>query len=120
VSTTQYNVSNINNTKYEQQSLDTEKATGLTNINNVENSCIVNNEQNYYHYWPALPPLNSQQLHQQSTSLVNDPKSLQQHNQIIVTTIADNYDATTYASHSDRRKRLMSQYFNVSFFFLST
>lgn len=112
VSTNQYNVSNINTTEYEQQSLDTEKATGLTNINNVENSCVVHNEQNYYHYWPALPPLNSQQLHQQSTSVVNDPKSLQQHNQMIVTTIADNYDATTYASHSDRRKRLMSQYFN--------
>jgi len=46
---------------------------------------------------------------------MNDPKSQQQHNQPIVTTIADNYDATTYASHSDRRKRLMSQYFNVSF-----
>ncbi|XP_060847929.1 uncharacterized protein LOC132927424 isoform X2 [Rhopalosiphum padi] len=112
ISTNQYNVNNINTTEYQQQPLDTEKTTGLTNINNVENSCVVNNEQNYYHFWPALPPLNSHQHHQQSTSVVNDSKSLQQHSQPIVTTIADNYDATTYASHSDRRKRLMSQYFN--------
>ncbi|XP_025207566.1 uncharacterized protein LOC112603273 isoform X2 [Melanaphis sacchari] len=111
VSTNLYNISNINATD-QQQPLDPEKATGVTSINSVENSSIVNNEQNYYHYWPALPPLNSQQHHQQSSSVANDPKSLQQHNQPIVTTIADNYDATTYASHSDRRKRLMSQYFN--------
>lgn len=75
---------------------------------------IDGNDLNISHYWPALPPLQSQQLHQQSTSEINT-SDLEQH-QSMVTAAVENDDTTTYASHSDRRKHLLLQYFNASFF----
>lgn len=68
-------------------------------------------ELNINRYWPALPPLQTQ--HQQSTSEI-ETSDLQQH-QSMVTTVVEDDDMTTYASHSDRRKHLLSQYFNVRF-----
>lgn len=72
------------------------------------------NEQNYYHHWPVLPTFQSR--HPQSTSIDEQSEIQFHHNQAIVTTSIENNDTTTYASHSDRRKRLITQYFNVSFF----
>jgi len=68
----------------------------------------IDKDENYYRYWPNIPP--SQSHTQQSTS--NDIPQL--HNQ---SGIVDDDDTTTYLSHSDRRKRLMNEYFNVSFYF---
>jgi len=59
-------------------------------------------------YWPTLLPF------QQLTSL-NDS---QLQNQSTITIINDN-DTSTYTSHLERRKRLMVEYFNVSFHFCS-
>lgn len=80
-----------------------------TNINYNEDALLAENEQNYYDYWPALPPLQPMQNNQQKSTDVD--------NKSVVTTIIDDEDMTTYASHCDRRKCLLTQYFNVSYFF---
>lgn len=66
---------------------------------------------NYYHYWPALPPMQSQHSYHQQSTPIDVNSDIHQHIQSFV----DDEDLTTYASHSDRRKRLVSQYFDVSF-----
>lgn len=110
----QYNIDNNSTDGTSQQQQPTELATGSNsdNTNNYEINCIEEDEQNYYRYWPALPPLQPQPQNQQSTSVIDD---VQQNQQSLVTTIIDDYDTTTYASHSDRRKHLIMEYFNVSF-----
>lgn len=93
------------------------------NINSINSGTSQNHQQdqieittggsNYYHYWPALPPMQSQHNYQQPTPIDVNSDIQHQHHQSFV----DDEDLTTYASHSDRRKRLVSQYFNVSFYY---
>lgn len=97
----------------------TEKTTTVSNksnINNDKSNCIDKDEQNHSCNWPSLPTLQLQN-HQQNTAIEEDSNLLQHHQQSVVTAVEDD-DTTTYASHSDRRKRLLTQYFNVSFFFV--
>lgn len=105
-----------------QQLQQIEKTTVVTanscNLNNDKSICTDKDEQNLLSYWPSLPILQSQHHHQQNTSLEDDSDLLQSHQQSIVTAVVEDDDTTTYASHSDRRKRLLTQYFNVSFFYV--
>lgn len=78
-----------------------------SNLNRSESSHI-EDEQNYYHYWPVLPPVQIQQ--NQISTLVDNDCNLQQSS---VKKIVDE-DTTTYASHSDRYKSLLTETFYVS------
>lgn len=78
-----------------------------TGASNYENNILNINESNYYQYWPELPTFKSQQF-----TSINENPVLQHHHQGIRK--INNNDITTYASHSDRRKNLLTQYFDVS------
>lgn len=106
------------NTASQQHQQKTEKTTTVTNNSNMNNdkiNFIDKDEQNLSDYWPSLPILPSQHHNQQNASLDEDSDLLQLHQPSVVTAVVDDDDTTTYASHSDRRKRLLTQYFNVSF-----
>lgn len=77
-----------------------------TSVTNDENNILNINEPNYYQYWPELPTFKSQQF----TSINENPEHHQGIRKI-------KNDTTTYATHSDRRKHLLTQYFDVSFSF---
>lgn len=68
-------------------------------------------EQNYYHYWPTLPPTkkpNLPYIPEMSVSQQGRPQ------------VNDINDTTTYAAHTDRRTRLITQQFNVSIYLYFT
>lgn len=77
-----------------------------SNINRNE-STHIEDEQNYYQYWPVLPPVQIQQNH--ISTLVDNDCNLQQSS---VKKMVE--DTTTYASHSDRYKSLLTETFYVS------
>lgn len=110
--------SNVNSSQLQNQQIDQGASVpSSSKINSDQNTHIEENEQNYYCYWPALPPLQPQQNHHQPFTSIDD-SDLQQRHQSLVTTVIDDEDMTTYASHSDRRKRLLAQHFNVSSFLM--
>lgn len=77
-------------------------------LSNDDLSDIEDGEQNYYHYWPTLPPTkkpNQPYIPEDIISVSHQSRPQ----------IDDVNDATTYAAHTDRRARLIKQQFNVSF-----
>lgn len=85
----------------------------LNNSNiNCSESTHIEDEQNYYRYWPVLPPVQIQQ--NQVSTLVDNDCNLQQSS---VKKMVDE-DMTTYASHSDRYKSLLTETFYVSSLFI--